>query len=403
MSGTPVSTPISGRGVCAPAGFTAAGVAAGIKSSSGLDLALVVSDREASVAGTFTSNAAAAPPVRLCRDRIKAGRGRGVVVNSGCANSFTGKRGYDDAVEMAAAAEEAVGAREESFFACSTGHIGSFLPMEKIKSGIKEASSRLSPSDDDAAQAIMTTDTRPKRFAVLHASGFVVGGIAKGAGMISPKMAAAGATMLSFVTTDAEVEAPLLQKVLSKAVSSSFNRVIVDGDRSTNDTVLLFANGASGVRADGESLSLAVGMVCRALAEAIVADGEGATKLASIMVVGAASEEDAERAARQVAESLLVKTMLYGGDANWGRIAAALGQSGAKADFDRLSISMAGYELLSEGVAASDADVEEARRVLQSEPKVSIVCDLFAGNASWEILTTDTSPQYVELNAEYEV
>lgn len=395
---------IPGKGVCAPKGFTASGVIAGLKSEGEkLDLALIVSDRDASVAGAFTTNAAAAPPVRLNRERVASGVTRGVVANSGCANSFTGKQGFEDAVAMAAKAAGAVGTPHDSFLACSTGHIGTFLPMEKIKKGINKAADLLSRSDDAAAHAIMTTDTVSKKFAASHSSGFVIGGIAKGAGMISPRLSVPHATMLAFITTDAEADAALLRSVLADAVANSFNRLIVDGDRSTNDTVLLLANGASGIRPSEEELAAAVQAACRALAEAIAADGEGATKLASIVVKGAASEEEAERAARGVANSLLVKTMLYGADANWGRVAAALGQTGVSADFDRISVSIAGHELLSEGVAAPDSAVEAARKVMRTDQKVEISCDLFAGPAEWEILTCDISPEYVELNAKYEV
>jgi glutamate N-acetyltransferase/amino-acid N-acetyltransferase len=244
----------------------------------------------------------------------------------------------------------------------------------------------------------MTTDTHPKRAAVVNADGWTIGGIAKGAGMIAPDMA----TMLAFITTDVVADARLLQGILSEVVSHTFNAITIDGDTSTNDTVLAFANGASGVTPDVEQFSSALLAVCRSLAEQIVADGEGATKFVRVRVTGAAYEEDARRAARTVAESLLVKTALYGGDPNWGRIAAALGYSHVEGSLDRMTISIGGYELFSSGEpVASDAHAQ-ARVALKDASQVTILCDLGAGDAFAEVLTTDLSPSYVSLNAKYE-
>lgn len=377
-------------------GFRAAGVPAGIKPFGALDLAIIVSDAPASAAGVFTTNRAAAAPVQASRARLAGGRARGVVVNSGCANAMTGPRGLADAEAMAeeAAARCAVPAGE--MLVCSTGLIGSFLPMERIVAGIAAAAERLAGDDADAARAIMTTDTRPKRAAVGHRGGWSVGGIAKGAGMMAPRMA----TMLAFVATDAQVEPGVLGAALMAAADCTFNAITIDGDTSTNDSVLGFANGRSGVRPQPEDLRGALEAVCGALARAIVEDGEGASKLVRVRVRGAAGPDEARRAARSVAESLLVKTAIYGGDPNWGRIAAALGRAGVEADFDRLSISIGGVPVLREGVPAAEGEVARARAAMH-DVEIDIVCDLVAGPAVAEMLTTDLTPDYVRLNAEY--
>lgn len=388
--------PLEG-GVCAPAGFRAAGVAAGIKRSGALDLALVVSDHPAAAAGVFTTNRAAAAPVRVSRGRVASGRARAVVLNAGCANAMTGKRGLQDAGEMAGEAAAHLGLRPEDVLVCSTGLIGSYLPMDRVRAGIAAAAGALGPDDLPAATAIMTTDTRPKRAAVAHASGFRVGGMAKGAGMIAPDMA----TMLAVLTTDGAAGPAALRTALAGAADRTFNAVTIDGDTSTNDAVLLLANGASGVTPPPEALATAVEAVCRSLAEAIAADGEGATKLVRVRVRGAATPGEARRAARTVAESLLVKTALYGGDANWGRVAAAIGRAGVEADFDRLTIAICGVAVLDAGVPASGEALARARAALHGS-EADVVCDLMAGAASAEVLTTDLSPEYVLLNAAYE-
>jgi glutamate N-acetyltransferase/amino-acid N-acetyltransferase len=270
--------------------------------------------------------------------------------------------------------------------------------MDLVKSGIKEAASALSTDDEMAMQAIMTTDTKPKRSAIAHSDGWKVGGICKGAGMIAPDMA----TMLAFITTDAAIEPRVLSGVLSEVVATTFNAITIDGDRSTNDTVLAFANSASGVEPEAGEFTQALHMVCRSLAEQIVADGEGATKFVVVRVRGAKDDEEGQKAARGVAESLLVKTALFGNDPNWGRIAAALGKSGVELDTKKLTISMNGVELLSEGVPTTEETLKRMRGMLKHEPEITIVCDLFRGNATAEMLTTDLSTRYVELNAEYE-
>ena len=389
--------PVGMKGVCLAEGFSSAGVEAGIKRKGGLDLGLLVSDRPAAFAGTFTTNRAAAAPVKVSRERVP-GTGRGVVVNSGCANACTGERGLKDARAMASIAEEVVGAGAGEMLVCSTGLIGSYLPMDKIGPGIKRAGQSLSLEDDPISQAILTSDTRHKRYAVRHSDGWALGGIAKGAGMIAPNMA----TMLAFVTTDAEVEPRVLQSVLAEVVDRSFNAITIDGDTSTNDTVLAFANGASGEKPDIDDLASALNAVCRSLARQIVSDGEGMTKLVVVKVTNAAHEEDARLAARTIAESPLVKTAMYGAVANWGRVAAAIGRSQVEADYDRLSISLAGYEVLHRGSPAGEEILVAARKTMRESSEIAIECDLAAGDASAEVLTTDLSPEYVQLNAAYE-
>jgi glutamate N-acetyltransferase/amino-acid N-acetyltransferase len=372
-------------------------VAAGIKPSGGLDLALVVSEGPATAAGVFTTNRMVAAPVLVSMGRVAGGRARGVVLNSGCANAATGERGLADADAMADAAAAAVGIPPEEMLVCSTGHIGSTLRMDAVRSGVVAAAAALGTDDETAARAIMTTDTRPKRAAVEHPAGWRLGGMAKGAGMISPDMA----TMLAVVTTDAQVDAGALRGALVEAAGTSFNRITVDGDMSTNDTALAFANGRSGVAPAAGELAAAMAAVCRSLAEQIVADGEGATKLVRVRVRGALDAEQAHRGARAVADSLLVKTALWGGDANWGRVAAALGRAGIAGRFGELTIGLGGVRLLDAGLPAGREAVERARRALAGHDVV-VECDLGVGTGSSEVLTTDLSPEFVHLNAEYE-
>ncbi|MGH2768056.1 MAG: bifunctional glutamate N-acetyltransferase/amino-acid acetyltransferase ArgJ [Actinomycetota bacterium] len=394
------------QGVCAPAGFRAAGVVAGIKPGRTLDLALVVSDSKAVAAGVFTTNRAAAAPVKLCGARLADGVARGVVINSGCANAVTGERGRRDAEAMADEAAARLGIPASQMLVCSTGPIGSYLPMEKVRKGIAAAAGCLGKDDESAARAIMTTDTRPKRAGVEHERGWRLGGIAKGAGMIAPQLAPATptsptATMLAVLATDALAGPDLLREVLEQAADLTFNAITIDGDTSTNDSVLIFANGHSGIAPDGGELLEALLAVSQSLAEAIVADGEGATKMVRVRVIRARDAEQAKRAARRVAESLLVKTSLYGGDANWGRVAAALGVAGVDLDLGRLGISIGGVGLVSEGRPKDEASHLEARAALRAR-EVEIVCDLASGSASAEMLTTDLTPEYVRLNAAYE-
>lgn len=383
--------------VCAATGFRAAGVAAGLKRSGGLDLALIVSDTPASAAGVFTAHRAAAAPVHVSRERLAGGVAQVIVVNAGCANAVTGARGRRDAEAMAAEAAAAIGVDPGLALVCSTGKIGNFLPMDRVSLGIAEAAGRLGTDDLSAADAILTTDTRRKTAALSHDAGWRLGGMAKGAGMISPDMA----TMLAFITTDAVVAPDVLQKALTAAVNDSFNAITVDGECSTNDTVLVLANGASGVTPSADDVAVALGLVCGSLARAIVADGEGATKFVRVSVSGARTPEEARRAARSVAESPLVKCALFGEDANWGRVAAALGKTDVGLDLDVLSIAMGGVTLFDRGQPV-DGDAEARAHEGLTAHEISIDCDLAVGDASGEILTTDFSHGYVDINAEYE-
>ena len=345
--------------ILAPQGFRAAGVFCDIKrigtgkgSDKGKkrDLALIVSDASATVAGMFTTNQACAAPVKVCVERMKKGRAQAVVVNSGNANACTGKQGLQDAQEMARFTEQALAIPKGSALVGSTGRIGVTLPMDNVRAGIIEAAALLGSTEGHAAQAaeaIMTSDTRSKQVAVEFKVGgkaVRIGGICKGAGMIQPGMSATSkrpgamplhATMLCFITSDAAVEAKVLQAALREAVANSFNRITVDGDMSTNDTVLVLANGLAGNRDFGLGtldfglFQAALGHVCLELAKMIVRDGEGVSRFVTVRVNGAKSFADADAAARAVANSPLVKTSWHGGDPNWGRIIAAVGYSSA--------------------------------------------------------------------------
>ncbi|HVF12031.1 MAG TPA: bifunctional glutamate N-acetyltransferase/amino-acid acetyltransferase ArgJ [Actinomycetota bacterium] len=384
-------------GVSAPRGFLAAGVASGIKTSGKEDLALLMSEKPASVAGVFTTNLAAAAPVQVCRERISSGIAQAVIVNAGCANACTGQKGLQDAFAMADVAAAKIDVAPELVLVCSTGLIGSYLPMEKVTLGIAELVGRLSQDDSAAALSIMTTDTVPKTCALEHSDGWSIGGMAKGAAMIAPNMA----TMLAFITTDAIVEPRVLQASLKEAVDVTFNAITIDGDTSTNDSVLAFANGASEIEPGPEDFFPALLSVCRTLAEKIVADGEGATKFVRVRARGAATEEDARRAARAIAESTLVKTALFGQDPNWGRVVAAVGKAGVAADYSKMSVTINGLSVLNEGVPAG-AGVRAQAKAGLADPEITLVCDLYAGEFSAEVLTTDLSTEYVLLNSEYE-
>ena len=392
-------------GVTAPLGFMACGVHAGLKADRP-DLALVVSEQMASVAGTFTTNRVQAAPVRLCRARLLGRRASAVVVNSGSANACTGPQGIADADKMAEVTAELCGLDPAHVFVCSTGTIGKPLPMVKIEAGIRKAAACLERDGGSAAaRAIMTTDTLPKEYAIeLTIDGVPVriGGMAKGAGMIDPNMA----TMLSFITTDADVDADALQHCLSAAVSDSFNRITVDGDQSTNDTVLLLANGMAGNRVLGPrhpewgTFEEAVAEVAKQLAMKIVKDGEGATKFVAVTVTGAATPEDACVAARTIANSALVKTAWFGGDPNWGRIIAAVGYSGAEVDDQKVDISFDGVAAIRNGCQCPGVSLAELAAII-SRPSFSVKVELHQGAASDTVYTCDLSHEYVRINAEY--
>jgi glutamate N-acetyltransferase/amino-acid N-acetyltransferase len=384
-----------------PQGYTASGIACGLKPSGNLDLGLLVSDRSAAAAGVFTTNRVQAAPVQLTRRHIRRGTARAIVVNAGNANACTGKQGYVDAREMAEQTAGALAITKEKVLVNSTGIIGVPLDMEKIRLGIDAAMKALSPvGSDDFAAAIMTTDTRPKTAEATLGPAHMIG-FAKGAGMIAPEMA----TLLSFVVTDAPIERGLLVDALGRATASTFNSISVDGCRSTNDTLLVLANGAAG----GEPIGLehpqagtfrdALEEVCASLARQIVEDGEGATKVVSIVVDGATNDREARRAAGSVADSVLLRCALNGADPNWGRVLAALGTSGIPFDPNVVDVSLGG-QLLCQNGATGPGDPEKARAALLDRD-VEVRIALKRGEASATVLTNDLSAEYVRINAEY--
>jgi glutamate N-acetyltransferase / amino-acid N-acetyltransferase len=390
--------------VTTPSGFRAAGVASGIKAS-GLDLALIVSDTAATAAGVFTVNRAQAAPVTVSRRNLAAtaGRARGIVANSGCANACTGTDGMRHAEAMAARAASSIGCSVPEVLVASTGVIGVKLDIEKVARGIAAAAAALAPcGGKDAAHAIMTTDPFPKMAAAEIASRpgtFRVGGIAKGSGMIEPNMA----TMLAFVTTDAAVEPALLQKALQAVVNDTFNAITVDGECSTNDCVLALANGASGVKLGDQDYPLVVDAlrsVCEPLAVGIVRGGEGATKLVTVRVTGAASDAEARQAARAIANSPLVKTAIHGGDPNWGRLVAVAGRSGSNFVLDSAAVRIGPIELFSAGTP-HDERAPDAAEYLKGNDLVVAVDMGTGGSGSSQMWTCDLSAEYVRINAEY--
>jgi glutamate N-acetyltransferase/amino-acid N-acetyltransferase len=393
-------------GITAPRGFRAAGIHCGVKKTK-KDLCLLVSDRPAAGAAVLTTNRVQAAPILVVREQLAAGRPmRAVVVNSGNANACTGERGLRDAWAMADAAGEALGIDRMQVLVSSTGVIGQFLPIEKITAGIASAAGALAPDGGgDAAEAILTTDTFTKQYAVCYDAGgttITLGGMAKGSGMIAPNMA----TMLAFITTDAAIEAGILRTALRQAADRSFNRISVDGDTSTNDMVAVLANGASGtssITSDKDPayapFYAALESVLIALSKMIVVDGEGATKFVEIQVRGARSEDEAAQAARAIANSNLVKTAIHGEDANWGRILAAVGYSGIDFDPALSEISFDDVPILRKNYAI-DFSEEDAKRVLQKK-EIRITIDLHQGNASAFFWTCDLSKEYVAINANY--
>ena len=396
-------TPLTG-GVAAPTGFSASGVSCGIKAK-GLDLAVIASDRPASVAAVFTTNLAQAAPVMVSRRHLEAGGGgaRAIVVNSGCANACTGHDGMEHAAAMTAFTAQGLGCEPVSVLVASTGVIGVKLDIEKVRHGVAEAVRTLSTDGGpSAARAIMTTDPFPKETAVevnADAGTFRIGGMAKGSGMIEPNMA----TMLGFITTDAAVDPSLLQKALKAACDETFNAISVDGECSTNDCVFALANGASGVTlgaADYAALVDALRQVCEPLAIGIVRGGEGATKLITVNVVGAASNEEARRAARAIANSPLVKTAIHGGDPNWGRLVAVAGRSGSAFRMDGAAIRIGGIELFANG-APHDERAPQAAEYLAGKD-ITVEVDMGTGGAGRSHMwTCDLTAEYVKINAEY--
>jgi glutamate N-acetyltransferase/amino-acid N-acetyltransferase len=389
------------QGVTAPAGFRGTGIAAGIKASGALDLALVFNEGpDHAAAGVFTRNKVKAAPVLWSQQVLTTGRLRAVILNSGGANACTGPQGFADTHATAEAVAAALsdwgtetGAIEVAV--CSTGLIGDRLPMDKVLAGVTEVVHEMAgglSGGEEAARAIMTTDTVPKQVALHHGDKWTVGGMAKGAGMLAPSLA----TMLAVITTDAVADAAALDHALRKATAVTFDRLDVDGSCSTNDTVLLLASGASEIAPSQTELDDAVLRVCNDLCLQLQADAEGVTKRIVVTVTGAASEADALAAARAVARDSLVKTALFGCDANWGRVLAAVGMAPVRMDAERIGVSFNGSPVCIDSVGAPGA-----RDVDLSGADIDVTVDLGVGADRASILTTDLSHAYVEENSAY--
>jgi glutamate N-acetyltransferase / amino-acid N-acetyltransferase len=389
------------QGVTAPAGFRAAGIAAGIKASGARDLALVFNEGpDYAAAGVFTRNKVKAAPVLWSQQVLTTGQLRAVILNSGGANACTGPAGFQDAHATAEAVAAALsdwgtetGAIEVAV--CSTGLIGDRLPMDKVLAGVSEIVHEMAgglTGGEDAAHAIMTTDTVPKQVALHHPNNWTIGGMAKGAGMLAPSLA----TMLCVLTTDAVVEPAALDRALRHAGARTFDRLDIDGSCSTNDTVLLLASGASGITPTDAALDDAVLRVCDDLCAQLQADAEGVTKRVTVTVTGAATDDDALAAARVIARDSLVKTAVFGSDPNWGRVLAAVGMAPVTLDPDRITVSFNGSAVCIDGVGARGA-----RDVDLSTPDIDINVDLRLGAGQAAIRTTDLSHGYVEENSAY--
>ena len=398
------ATSVSVGGVTTPQGYRASGSSAGIKADNGLDLALLVSDAPATAAAVFTTNRAQAAPILVSREHLSASGGvaRAIVVNSGCANACTGDEGLRAAREMAAETARLVRCSVAEVLVASTGVIGVALPIEKIRAALPAAFRELANEHGSlAARAIMTTDPFPKEAAAEVKIGgrtVRIGGMAKGSGMIEPMLA----TMLGFITTDADVPQPLLARALREAVDDTFNAITVDGECSTNDSVMLLANGASGASINvGNCDAFLDGLraVCRELAMGIVRGGEGATKLVTVTVTGAASAIEARRAAKAIANSLLVKTAIHGGDPNWGRLIAVAGRANVAFELSRAAVMIGSTTLFRNGRPHDEASAEAAEYLKGTEIAVSV--DLGSGSASSTVWTCDLSAEYVRINAEY--
>ncbi len=387
-------------------GFKVWGIHCGIKKTEKKDLAIICSDREAAMAGVFTKNRVKAASVLLDAARIKSGKGQAIIANSGCANACTGKRGMADARATAEIAARELGIRPDSVYVASTGVIGEFLPMQKITTGITTAAGLLSTTGwEQAAEAIMTTDIYAKLAVVQEEIGgktVTVAGIAKGSGMIRPNMA----TMLCFIFTDANIPAPMLKKALLASTEKSFNNITVDGGTSTNDMILCMANGAAGNKKpapgskDHKKFQASLDAVSLSLAKQVVRDGEGATKFVEIEVRNAKNPVEAKHAAMTVAESSLVKTALFGEDANWGRIMAALGHSGVEMDEARTDIYFGKARLVEKGLGQGKAAERDATLALKQR-EVQITIDLHKGKGNAKVWTCDLSYEYVKINAAY--
>jgi glutamate N-acetyltransferase/amino-acid N-acetyltransferase len=400
---------IAGGSVTSPKGFKASGITAGLKKSGNPDMALIYSESPANFSGAFTSCAFAAAPVLVCRERVKnQDKIQAVIVNSGNANACTGKPGIENAEKMCEQAGSLLGICPKSVMVSSTGRIGTQMPMAIIEKGIALAVAALScDGGKKAAGAIMTTDTRPKAMAVelnLGGKTVVIGAMAKGAGMIDPKMEVPHATMLCYIATDAAADNALLGKFLAQGVDESFNRVTIDGDMSTNDTTIIMANGASGVKInqgtpEEAAFYKALLFVMQSLAKEMALDGEGATKLVNVVIENAASKADAALAANAIANSLLCKTAWFGCDPNWGRVIAAIGYSGAKFEPDNVVIHYNDKPVVCNGQDAGTPEAVLAE--LMKEREFTINVNLNSGHSNYNVWTCDISYEYVKINADY--
>ena len=387
------------------AGFKTMGLAAGLRKSGRSDFSIVYSETDCAAAGVFTTNQVKAAPVLLDMERLQhnASTIRAIVTNAAVANACTGEQGLRNAHQTAAMAAAALDIEPEQVLVLSTGVIGVQLPMDKIEAGVKLVSETLHPEGwGQTANAMMTTDTRPKAYSFQSPHGYTITGVAKGSGMIAPNMA----TMLAVIATDAAIPQADLQKALTEANLHSFNRITVDGDTSTNDTVLLLANGAAGVTPPMSEFGAALTEVCQELARMIVLDGEGATTFIEINVNGAKSHEDAHRVANTIGTSSLVKTAFYGADANWGRILAAAGRAGVDLDMNSLSLwfKVRGNNEPPLQVVASGSPLdydESAATAIFRHDEINVQLDLGLGDASATVWTCDLSHDYVSINANY--
>jgi glutamate N-acetyltransferase/amino-acid N-acetyltransferase len=386
-------------------GFLVSAISADVrgKGDGRLDMGLILCETTASAAGTFTRNRMAAAPVLLCAERLGSGEAMAVLVNSGNANCMTGSRGMMDALQLCRRTAQLLDVPESRVLNCSTGVVGETLPVERMTAALESLVGGLSPDGMESfAQAIMTTDTRPKTASVdvaLSSGNVRITGTAKGAGMIAPDMA----TMLAFVLTDADIPASEMAPMLSQAVEASFNCVTVDGDTSTNDTVLFLASRVGCGLAepgDREIFAAALNGICRSLADQIVTDGEGSTRVVEIRVTGAADASEARSAARAVGESLLVKTALAAADPNWGRIAVAVGFSGIQASPEKFSLMIGDVAVVEEGMPAKGYVEEDARRVMTAA-RYTITVSVGDGPGEASIWTTDLTEEYVRINSEY--
>jgi glutamate N-acetyltransferase / amino-acid N-acetyltransferase len=387
-------------------GFLFSGISAGIKKDGKRDLGLIYSEIPAQVAGLFTTNAVKAAPVQLDMKRVKGGLCQAVIINSGNANACTGTQGLEDARTVSGWVAKGLGIGEPLVLVSSTGVIGSPLPTEKMEEGIPKLMSDLSPDGFmRTVEAIMTTDTFPKVGAAtcqIKGRQVKLCGMVKGAGMIRPDLA----TMLSFLVTNANIKTPLLQRMLERAVQDSYNRITVDGETSTNDTVLLLANGRAGhpsidrMDRDGKIFQSMLSEVCQNLAKSLIKDGEGATKFIEIDVLGAKNLEDAKRAAYTIAHSPLVKTAFFGEDANWGRILCALGHSGARINPNRIDVSFDKSPIVKNGMGVGARLEGRAAQVIKRR-SFKVTIDLHQGKSRFSVLTTDLSLDYVKINASY--